>query len=64
MAPISADLKEPLDPSKWPKEAMLMEQTAQDARLRTLQAAELFRIGYSGDKKLIGDALADFDETG
>jgi hypothetical protein len=52
-----------LDERKWPREAIAMENRANDIRKRSLLAGELMRMGYGGDKKGLGEALQEIDPT-
>ena len=40
-----------------------MEQEANKVRKRALCASELIRLGYSGDRKALGEALLELDPT-
>lgn len=59
----NSDLKEPLDEKKWPEIAQSMEKQANGIRKKTLCAGDLIRMGYSGDKKGLGEALLEIDPT-
>lgn len=50
-----------MDEKKWPREAIAMENRANDVRKRSLLAIELMKMGYGGDKKGLGEALQEID---
>lgn len=55
------DLIEPLNKYKWPPEAIQMEQDANNVRKGALIASQLVRMGYSNDRKSLGEALLESD---
>lgn len=58
---IRNELTEPLDERKWPADSIRMERDANEVRNRSLVASQLVRMGYSNDRKAIGDVIRETD---